>query len=195
MSALRGRDSGTEVCCACPRTPEAEAGLAPHALLEFAVLEKESGDCCDCPMLPADDGRVPLPPEVGRAPLPPEVGRGKFAGPPTPAPVPAEAVPDFAPQAPLLTGGEDAGGGFPQALLLVGGDLPTDPQLTLPLCNKSQRWIIKTKPTALNSDNNHYASVEYPLIRTGKKAGHLFYFIYINIYILTLFNFMIHHDV
>ena len=57
-------------------------GLAPQALLELALLENESGDCCDCPILSADKGRVPVPPEVGRAPLPPEVGRGMFPGPP-----------------------------------------------------------------------------------------------------------------
>ncbi len=99
------------------------------------MLENESGDCCDRPILSADNGRAPAPPEVGRVPLPPEVGRGMFPGPPLMLLLllPTDAAPAFGPHAPLLPGGEDACDGVPHALTLVGGERPADPQLTLPL--------------------------------------------------------------
>lgn len=72
---------------------------------------------------------MPLPPDVGRDTLPPP----PHAPPPLVALLTVGAAPGFDPHAPLLTGGDDAGGAFPQALLIVGGDLPAEPQLTLPL--------------------------------------------------------------
>lgn len=90
-------------------------------------------------MLSADCGRAPGPPDLGRVTLPPELGRGMFTGAPNAAPLrplfptAAAAAPTFGPHAPLLLGGDDACAGLPHALLLVGGERPADPQLTLPL--------------------------------------------------------------
>lgn len=81
-------------------------------------------------MLPADEGLVPLPADAGRGtvPAPPQ------APPPPPLPLlPVVNPPCLLPHVLLLTGGDDAEAPVPQAPVLVGGDLPADPQLTLPL--------------------------------------------------------------
>jgi hypothetical protein len=89
-------------------------------------------------MLPAEEGRVPLPADAGRGRLPPPP-----QAPATPPVLllPIADDPCLLPHALLVTGGEDPGAAVPQAPVLVGGDLPSDPQLTLPL----YRWPITCK--------------------------------------------------
>jgi hypothetical protein len=89
-------------------------------------------------MLPAEEGRVPLPADAGRGRLPPPPQAP--AAPPVLL-LPVADDPCLLPHALLVTGGEDPGAAVPQAPVLVGGDLPADPQLTLPL----YRWPITCK--------------------------------------------------
>ena len=72
---------------------------------------------------------MPLPPDVERDTLP----EAHHAPPPPLTLLTVGAAPGLDPQTPVLTGRHDAGGALPQALLMVGGDLLTEPQLTRPL--------------------------------------------------------------
>jgi hypothetical protein len=139
VSALRGRENDArDYTCVWTCTPGPDVGRGPHGRFELLLAVGVYGCCSPCLMLPAKEGRVPLPADAGRGRLPPPPQA------PTAPPVLLLLVADdpcLLPHALLVTGGKDPGAAVPQAPMLVGGDLPADPQLTLPL----YRWPITCK--------------------------------------------------